>query len=256
MLIEDNEMEKPSFIYKYKGVSSITDLIRLLDIINNNRIFLPTYNQLNDPLEGQIISISTDAYAGYSMSLAADEEDMFIKDKKEKFKVLSLSEQWNNPQLWAHYANGYKGVCLCFSTKGVFGEIGEVEYCQEREEEYVKSDRALTKLIRNSFYKKEIGWSYEKEWRMITKSSKKYLQFKDGDLCGVILGHGLTNEVSDFIKNNINSKLLLMKTKVGYRSYNINDLPLNYEYDYNGVPIKILDVEKSLRKGRYIFLEK
>ncbi|WP_155841198.1 hypothetical protein [Butyrivibrio sp. AE2005] len=47
-----------------------------------------------------------------------------------------------------------------------------------------------------------------------------------------------------------------MKTKVGYRSYNINALPLNYEYDYNGVPIKILDVEKSLRKGRYIFLEK
>ena len=140
-------MKKPSYIYKYKGISSTTDLIRLLDIINNNRIYLPTSNQLNDPLEGQMISISTDGYAGHSMSLAADEEDMFIRNIKEEYKILSLSERWNNPQLWAHYANCYKGVCLCFSTKGVFGKIEKVEYCEEREYEYTRSDKVLAKFI-------------------------------------------------------------------------------------------------------------
>ena len=141
---------------------------------------------------------------------------------------------------------------MCFSTKGVFGKIEKVEYCEEREYEYTRSDKVLAKFVRNSLSKKSIGWSYEKEWRIIKKSQAKYLHFQEDDLRGVIFGHDLEKEVCDFIKSNMNRKLPLMETKVGYRSYSINAIRLNYKYDYNGVPIKVLDVEKTLQRGRYI----
>ncbi|MBE6119215.1 MAG: DUF2971 domain-containing protein [Erysipelotrichaceae bacterium] len=31
--------------------------------------------------------------------------------------IVSLTDTYNSPLLWAHYANDYEGVCLCFSTK-------------------------------------------------------------------------------------------------------------------------------------------
>ncbi len=39
-------------IYKYKSVDNIQNLEHTLDIIKNNRLYLPNRNQLNDPLEG------------------------------------------------------------------------------------------------------------------------------------------------------------------------------------------------------------
>ena len=30
----------------------------------------------------------------------------------EHFGILCLSETWNHPLLWAHYAEGYHGICL------------------------------------------------------------------------------------------------------------------------------------------------
>ncbi len=245
-------MTIPSIIYKYKQLSSTEDLVRLMDILNHNRIYLPTYNQLNDPLEGQIINIETHGYAGYSMSLAADEEDQYIKAHKDAFRILSLSEEWNNPQLWAHYAGGYKGVCLCFSTQGVFGRINKIEYCKKREDEFTETEGGMDRLIKKSFYKKAIGWSYEKEWRIVSKSTKEHLKFQERDLLGIIIGHELKKDVCDFIMENTNRDLLWMKTVVGYRSFNIHAVRPNYKYDYNGVPIKTLDVEKALLAGKYV----
>ena len=245
----------PKFIYKYKRISSTEDLVRLMDIINYNRIYLPTYRELNDPLEGQIISIETDHYMGSSILSAADEEDSIISDCKKNFRILSLSEEWNNPQLWAHYANNYEGICMCFATGGVFGKSRKVNYCLEREDKYTECGSEIEKLVRKSFYKKSIGWNYEKEWRIVTKSPNKYMKFQEEDFCGLILGHNLSEEVCDFIKDNLKRELLLMKTKVGYRTYKINALRLNYKYDYNGAQIKVLDVEKTLMNHKYIYVK-
>ena len=39
---------------------------------------MPNNNQLNDPMEGEIISISIERYAGISIYYAADKEDTIV----------------------------------------------------------------------------------------------------------------------------------------------------------------------------------
>lgn len=40
----------PKYLFKYKSISGLEDVERFLDIIKNNRIYYPSYKQLNDPL--------------------------------------------------------------------------------------------------------------------------------------------------------------------------------------------------------------
>lgn len=248
-------IQKPQFIYKYKPVGTKEDLVRLLDIINNHRIYMPNYNQLNDPFEGEIISILIESYAGISIYYAADKEDSIVGQHKNCYRILSLAEEYNNPQLWTHYANAYEGVCLCFSTEKSFAGIKKVEYCQNREVIYAEDKNAITKGVKKSFLKKNIGWSYENEWRIIKKSSIEYLRFEENELKGIIFGHKMSDEIMDYIISNIKPSIVKMKTDIGYRSFQINVLPVKYQYVFDGTPIRVLNVENSLKKGKYHFVK-
>ena len=48
----------PKYLFKYKSISSLEDVERFLDIIKNNRIYYPTYKQLNDPLEHVPVTVN------------------------------------------------------------------------------------------------------------------------------------------------------------------------------------------------------
>lgn len=41
-------MEKPKLIFKYRSVSTLKELVRIRDIVQNNQLYLPTIPQLND----------------------------------------------------------------------------------------------------------------------------------------------------------------------------------------------------------------
>ena len=107
---------------------------RFLDIIKNNRIYYPTYKQLNDPLEGAGFNINIPGWAGIGIHRAADVELPPIEELKMEYGILSLSDCANSPQLWAHYANNYKGVCLCLKTDGLLSNAKKVSYSDNRDE--------------------------------------------------------------------------------------------------------------------------
>ena len=72
----------PKYLFKYKSISSLEDVERFLDIIRNNRIYYPTYKQLNDPLEGAGFNINIPGWAGISIHRAADVELPLIEKEK------------------------------------------------------------------------------------------------------------------------------------------------------------------------------
>lgn len=72
----------PKYLFKYKSISSLEDVGRFLDIIRNNRIYYPTYKQLNDPLEGAGFNINIPGPAGISIHRAADAELAPIEELK------------------------------------------------------------------------------------------------------------------------------------------------------------------------------
>ena len=62
----------PKYLFKYKSISSLEDVERFLDIIKNNRIYYPTYKQLNDPLEGAEYNTNNPGWAGIGIHRATD----------------------------------------------------------------------------------------------------------------------------------------------------------------------------------------
>ena len=212
---------------------------------------MPTYSELNDPLEGQVLNFILPGYAGISMHFAADEEDMFVKESKEKYRILSFSSVHNSPQLWAHYANNYEGVCLCFSAEESFNCYQPIGYYNERIDRHMKPKERLDAAVKTSFFKKNIEWSYERELRIVKKGvKKKYLKFDKTELLAVIFGHNLPEKTSDLLASHLDNSVLKFKTHVGHRSFNINILDYDYKYPWDGSDLKTVDLERKLLKIR------
>ena len=204
-------MKKPKLIFKYRAVSSPKEFDRLSDILKNQRLYLPTIPQLNDPFEGKL-NVSF-GIPGSFIIRSKDNDFSPVKEAKAKTRLLALSEDCFSPQLWAYYCNDYHGVCLCFKTDSTFDSIKPVNYPEHRQignPVIEPSWNQIYQLLSNSLLTKQEGWKYEHEWRMIFQpqldsedkiitESPSFLPFDSNELVGIIFG----NKLSDSEKSDI-----------------------------------------------------
>lgn len=177
-------------LYKYK---SFINPDWVFDIIENHRIFIPSAKELNDPLEGMRQSFFT-ATMGVSryreLGILQPEIEGYINE----FRILSLSSEWDNMQLWAHYANNYNGVCIGFRKQGAFADASQVSYSNIKiPSETIPGIESITEktdrqMISNNFLYKSRGWRYEKEWRIVKKTKDPYMTFDRKDIFEIIVG--------------------------------------------------------------------
>lgn len=233
-----------TIVYKYKSINSDLDMERLLDILDHHRIYMPTYRELNDPLEGNMYNFNIAGYAGISIPVEADEEIPVIAFEKEKFRILSLSDCCDDALMWAHYAGNYSGVCLCFDRE-VFGDAcRRVDYCRDRiESEFLGSTEELDHCIGESLFHKYYEWSYEREARVVRQCSEdddKFYSFHDG-LKGIIIGSRMTQFKKDFLYERYQNRYKIMKTHIGYTSNRVRILPYDYRISYDGSTLSAID---------------
>ncbi|MCC6093981.1 MAG: DUF2971 domain-containing protein [Eubacterium sp.] len=245
------------FLYKFKSVRTVDDVFRLLDILDNHRLYMPTCEELNDPLEGNVFDISIGGYAGMSFPIIDDEEIYPIKKEKSKYRILSLSDDSSDPLLWAHYANEFSGICMCFDKVAFEPDCRRIEYTTKRIEKDLKAcEDKLDDTIYESFFYKNAEWEYENEVRVVRRleldspeqedENQKYLYFGDS-LKAIIIGHNASKSLSGHLLEHY-PKLVLLKTHVGYRSNRIRMLPFEYRLVYDGEePPFIEDVSRYLR---------
>ena len=241
-------MNNPKYLYKYKAINSISDLSRIFSIIRESKIYMPTYDQLNDPLEGAGYNINIAGWAGMSMLSAADMELPPIEDMKQQFRILSLSTDPVSPQLWAHYANNYNGICLCFSREGVFKEARRVQYRKKRNKKAFTTKELETAVYDGFFYKQK-DWGYEKEWRIVShmEEGKEFLQFTPKDLEAVIIGEKTPSDIAEIIINSLGEHVKVLKAVPGYQTAGIHLLDWNYKVVFDGLPIRyIRSIEDEL----------
>lgn len=227
-------------LFKYRPIDTVEQLIRILDSINNSRIYFPTYKQLNDPLESSGYVIELSGYAGHGMHLAADEEDMVIRAKRQEYRILSLTETCFSPSMWAHYTNDYKGICIGYWQNEAFSSARQLNYIYEHQMAkssdkmgFVDTDN-LDQEVYESFFYKHTDWDYEKEWRIVSRQEDEFLKYDFNDLACIIFGENMDKEMRDYLANNINIKVPMYYSKTGYRSFGINLLPLGHEFSIDG----------------------
>lgn len=170
-------------LYKYRGIKYFR---YLADILLKKRLYAAPYFDLNDPMEGQYLMSSNGG-------IDQDMEEM-LKSAKEKIRICSLSNNPDNPLMWAHYAEGNKGLVIGLDVVDNDCEVHPVIY-----------DGPL-KINRNNFAansvieilrRKLIAWEYEEEERVFIRGK----HFVEIELHEIILGSRMSNQDKGFIKD-------------------------------------------------------
>lgn len=131
---------------------SMAALVRSVDASTRSTVlrdlFTSTSKELRGLLQTQGLAFTRDA---------------LVHVFRERYGVLSLSEQVDSLLMWAHYAKGHTGFALGFDgTHPFFESARSVEYRDLRPD-----FRAADLVFHEVFFVKSREWSYEHEWRAI-----------------------------------------------------------------------------------------
>jgi len=161
-------------LYKYKSLQTFE---HVADIICNKRFYTVSFFDLNDPMEGLF---------NYEAGTKKEYIDEITKGKK-RLRICSFSKDSKNPLLWAHYADGFKGICIEVEIDDEPSDfdIVEVDYDSTRLLFSNKAACLIEELPRMILRQKARNWSIEKEVRAL--SSEQYLRCGI-KITGILLG--------------------------------------------------------------------
>ncbi len=185
-------MTPPSFLYKYQPVTEYTlinlckhqiwftkpvDLNDVYDCAIYPKKRVPTEEELAQllPILRQKIS-DQDLDPRFQKDflkeqLANDEITQWSKEIVDRYGVACFSDSMDNLLLWAHYTNGYKGICLKFDTSfEPFPKAEIVNYSPTiplvfTEDSLLRPEYAVRQMVMT----KPKCWEYEREWRILGK---------------------------------------------------------------------------------------
>lgn len=81
--------------------------------------------------------------------------------------ILSLSADWNNMLLWAHYGRMHRGVCIGFDTKAKLMQLAEPVIYTEDQPVILRPADDDNAIVQKAFFTKAKCWQYENEWRIL-----------------------------------------------------------------------------------------
>lgn len=97
----------------------------------------------------------------------------------DEFGMLCLTEEWDEPLFWGHYAAKHTGICIAFRTdRDVFQFAEDIVYQNELPVILRPQDDPKT-MLNKTFLTKSDAWQYEKEWRIIKQKSPDSLPRQD-----------------------------------------------------------------------------
>lgn len=89
----------------YYKCRSLSNLRYFLDILIYKRLYMASYRELNDPVEGAFV-ITEDRRRNDNLWLEV------LRSDKNDLRICSLSRSFNNILMWAHYADSNNGCCI------------------------------------------------------------------------------------------------------------------------------------------------
>jgi len=223
-VLQDRDITKPTFLYKYYAFNEWTHLI-----FENNKIYLSSPESFNDPFDSKIRFIyegsrtdrkrflkewskkhrpelSRKELLVYEKSIRKTGLDLqrMAEDVLKEFIVIRnrigvfcMSEDKKNILMWSHYANENAGFCLEFRTNNAFfSRAHSVEYdrvlpCLNLLEPMW--DKLITKVTLGLLTKAQ-DWAYEKEWRIVDVDGVGIHEYPSEALSSVILGCKMSPE--------------------------------------------------------------
>ncbi|MFX0195309.1 MAG: DUF2971 domain-containing protein [Candidatus Hodarchaeota archaeon] len=157
-------------LYKYR---TITNIMFLLDILLNKRLYASTFDALNDPMEGHF---------RYRRSKVGRDLLRDVRSLKKELRICSLSKKANDTLMWSYYGDSHKGVAVGVEVVDDSDyDIRPVIYRQRAA--YVSSSMAPDKAARKLLSSKLLPWEHEQEVRVLTHE-----EFVEVDVIELVFG--------------------------------------------------------------------
>jgi hypothetical protein len=164
-------MNKRINLYKFRSSKQFGFA---MDIIMHQRLYCSSWQNLNDILEGNGLP---DFQKFESGQISYNE----LYAQTKRLRVCSLSASYESHLLWAHYADGLKGLAIEVSVPAEHAI--EVLCLPDIDEGFPEIDDPV-ELARERLRRKLKCWKYEKEYRIIQLEPRFY----DVQVQSVIVG--------------------------------------------------------------------
>jgi hypothetical protein len=175
----------------------------------------------------------------YYVRMIADEVKCQLDHMMKSRGVLSLSNQWNSPLMWSHYADEHRGICIGYNiSRAVCESPKMVDYkgrrgiCISHIIDFIfnNSETSKEEIERKYFYTKAAQWDYEEEWRYVSDSQGS--QSIPFPLSSVYFGMRCEiSVVSSIVKllGGVESKVNFYKTYASQDSFDLHRRKLEIE---------------------------
>jgi len=218
--------------YKYSSLPTPKHLDRLRVIIQENELFLPSLDQLNDPADGRprLAPLSEKRMGSFLYSmlqqrnphltparLEREREIIFhnlklhgtktfhrlftdsLHSELKDYRIYSMSKRYDNLSLWANYAGDHSGYCLEFVNEGsLFESARHVVYEDTFQMEVDNPEH--TKGF--WFFYKRPEWSNEEEVRLVLQRNKgSKVKIAPKSLQRLILGKSVSKHNEEAIRD-------------------------------------------------------
>lgn len=163
-------------------------------ILKERRLKLSRFHDSNDPFELNLIDSRDER--------RREVVRMLVNYHNQNTGMICFGKTWENPVMWAHYAEKHGGVCLGFAIEP--SVVSQVDYTDKKIDVelglHLPKGGLSAELINKVILTKSTAWEYEREWRVLsqlkTPDPRTGLYYTDFgqqiELRTVIIGHRCT----------------------------------------------------------------
>ena len=168
-------------LFKLKSLEG-KGMDHVLDMIISERIHLSTKDMMNDPYEGVWNYLDEKEWGSAKKSLAKrlDAAEEFRKIINAQ-RFTCFVESITNPLMWAHYANGFRGVALEYACAAFHKcDIKKIKYCEPPKISKSQMEKVIAGKSKpqdmDILMRKFPEWDYEDEWRLHGTGDAQYVE--------------------------------------------------------------------------------
>lgn len=262
--------------YKFRSGNKIKDdegrsiFERDIQLLVQNKIFVPTGAQLNDPFETIIDdSIFKNVIKSLEMMFSLNVESFMTiydgvrEEIKHKRGIYSLSKSIDNELMWSYYAYGHTGYAIIFDTDVINKSMNFDKSSPYLREFDITYSNQLPKITPSLFYDKSkddielikrlVGykskaWEHEQEHRLLFEEGNRITEIDYRAIKGFVFGCLMPEGDIDYIMKLFQGRgLRYYQMEMNTRSYSMiyNEISDHY---LNAKPYICNNVEYDIQK--------
>lgn len=245
--------------YKFRSGNGVKDdrgqsiFERDIQLLAQNKVFVPVGAQLNDPFETVVddlifknFVLSLEKWFSLNAENFIASYNSIRRDMKHKRGIYSLSKSIDNELMWAYYASGHTGYAIIFDTDVINQSMNFNQYCPGVFEYDITYSDNLPEMVPSLFYDKSKdateltrilaghkskAWEHEQEHRLLFNEGNRVTEIDYRAIKGFVFGCLMPEGDIDYIMNLFQGRgLRYYQMEMGCHSYSLtnNEIPDHY----------------------------